>query len=80
MKPTTSLMDQDFKYYHSSRTNVQRTWRRFGWTPTEKTDDQQELVECAIAAIQHEQLARVFEQITARIAARITPVYGTKVH
>lgn len=37
-QPTTrieppSLLDPSFTYCHSTKTNVQNTWRRFGWTP-----------------------------------------------
>jgi hypothetical protein len=31
-----SILDKNFKYYCHADTDVQRTWRRFGWTPLEK--------------------------------------------
>ena len=34
-----SILNKDFKYFNSSNTDVQRTWRRFGWTPVEKRDE-----------------------------------------
>lgn len=33
MQPPIPLHDSRFQYTHSSKTDVQRTWRRFGWTP-----------------------------------------------
>jgi hypothetical protein len=32
-KQPSSLLDPNYKYYNASNTDVQRTWRRFGWTP-----------------------------------------------
>jgi hypothetical protein len=34
-----SILNKDFRYYNSSDTDVQRTWRRFGWTPLEKRSE-----------------------------------------
>jgi hypothetical protein len=34
-----SLLDKNFKYRNSADTDVQRTWRRFGWTPIEKQNE-----------------------------------------
>lgn len=28
-----SILDPNFKYYPSAATDVQRTWRKFGWVP-----------------------------------------------
>jgi hypothetical protein len=30
------LCDPNFIYHNASDTDVQRTWRKFGWTPTEE--------------------------------------------
>lgn len=32
-RPTVSLLSPDFKYVPSAHTNVQATWKRFGWVP-----------------------------------------------
>jgi hypothetical protein len=34
-----SILNKDFKYYCAADTDVQRTWRRFGWTPIEKQNE-----------------------------------------
>lgn len=34
-----SILDKSFKYYCAADTDVQRTWRRFGWTPVEKQNE-----------------------------------------
>jgi hypothetical protein len=34
-----SILNKDFKYHNSADTDVQRTWRRFGWTPLERRDE-----------------------------------------
>lgn len=31
--PPARLLDPGFPYVHSSKTDVQKTWRRFGWVP-----------------------------------------------
>lgn len=33
------LLNPDFKYTPSDKTNVQETWRKFGWVPKEKRDE-----------------------------------------
>lgn len=35
------LTDKEFIYRNSSQTNVQSTWKRFGWQPTEKHYERQ---------------------------------------
>ena len=32
-KPVKGLLDSNFQYKNSSSTNVQETWKRFGWVP-----------------------------------------------
>lgn len=32
-KPQSGLMDPKFQYRPAANTNVQETWKRFGWTP-----------------------------------------------
>ena len=34
-----SILSKDFRYYPAADTDVQRTWKRFGWTPMEKRDE-----------------------------------------
>lgn len=34
-----SILNRDFKYYSAANTDVQRTWKRFGWTPTGKNNE-----------------------------------------
>lgn len=36
-QPAT-LFDPNFKYYCAADTDVQRTWKRFGWTPLENRE------------------------------------------
>jgi len=31
------LLDPTFRYTPSNRTDVTRTWRKFGWTPTHRS-------------------------------------------
>jgi hypothetical protein len=33
MKPSKSILDRSFVYTHHTATNVENTWRRFGWQP-----------------------------------------------
>lgn len=33
-KPQAQCLNPDWAYYPACDTDVQRTWRRFGWTPT----------------------------------------------
>ena len=39
VKPTIPLTDAKFVYRNSAQTNVQETWKRFGWTPKEQTNE-----------------------------------------
>lgn len=32
-QPSVPITDKRFVYRNSAQTNVQATWRRFGWTP-----------------------------------------------
>lgn len=34
-----SILNKEFKYHCAADTDVQRTWRRFGWTPVEKRSE-----------------------------------------
>ena len=34
----TKMLAQGFDYVPASRTDITQTWRRFGWTPTVKTN------------------------------------------
>lgn len=34
-----SLLDPSFKYVPAAATDVQQTWRRYGWTPVERKRD-----------------------------------------
>lgn len=38
-KPTIPLTDAKFVYRNSAQTNVQETWKRFGWTPKEQANE-----------------------------------------
>ena len=38
MKPSTSILDQSFRYVPSTSASVAETWRRFGWQPV--TDEE----------------------------------------
>lgn len=40
MQPTWRLTDQDADYTPSVKTNVQETWKRFGWVPTTEEERQ----------------------------------------
>lgn len=32
-KPRAKILDSTFEYVHSSRTDITKTWRKFGWVP-----------------------------------------------
>lgn len=40
-QPSVPLTDSKFIYRNSSQTNVQETWKRFGWQPKEQTNEHQ---------------------------------------
>ena len=40
-KPTLLITDSRFVYRNASQTNVQETWKRFGWQPKEHTNADQ---------------------------------------
>lgn len=37
--PTQRVTDPDFKYVPQAKTNVQETWKRFGWVPPVHKED-----------------------------------------
>jgi hypothetical protein len=37
--PTVPLGHPDFVYYPAADTDVQRTWRKFGWTPIVREEE-----------------------------------------
>jgi hypothetical protein len=37
--PTIPLSHPDFVYIPSEKTDVQKTWSKFGWKPQEKKDE-----------------------------------------
>ena len=37
--PTIPLTDNKFIYRNSSQTDVQSTWKRFGWQPKEQSNE-----------------------------------------
>ena len=39
-KEDWGLTDSNFIYHNSSDTDVQRTWRQFGWTPIEENKNE----------------------------------------
>jgi len=41
-KKPQGLMNPDFKYRNSANTNVQETWKRFGWNPPSEIKEQAE--------------------------------------
>ena len=38
MKPNKSILDESFSYTSSAATNVDATWKRYGWQPTTEQD------------------------------------------
>ncbi len=34
--PAPNILDVSYKYTHSSKTDVTKTWRRFGWAPPDR--------------------------------------------
>ena len=41
IKPTFPITDSRFVYRNSAQTNVQDTWKRFGWQPKEQANEHQ---------------------------------------
>ncbi len=37
--PTQRVTDPDFKYINQAKTDVQETWKRFGWVPPVRKED-----------------------------------------
>lgn len=37
-----SILDPNFKYIPSAQTDVQRTWMKYGWKPTERKEQTDE--------------------------------------
>ena len=55
--PTKLLVGGNFEYRNSAMTNVQDTWRRFGWLPRE--EQEQQAIDLKKRQVQYAHIARM---------------------